>query len=87
MPKKLVVDCKTGKQKMVELTQAELNQRDVDRVAAQEREAEEKVKRDADQLVQAQVKLDAAKKLFVEGKIPQEQVDRYQARITELTNG
>ncbi len=87
MPQKLVVNCKTGKQTMVELTQKELNQREIDRVASEAQEAKEKIKRDADQLVQAQSTLDAAKKLLAEGKITQERVDRYQAKLEELKNG
>ncbi len=87
MPQKLVVNCKTGKQTMVELTQKELDQREIDRVASEAQEAKEKITRDADQLVQARATLDAAKKLLAEGKIPRKQVDRYQAKLEELKNG
>ena len=87
MPSKLIFNGKTGKQKIVKFTQAELDQREVDRVDAQVRQVEEDAKRKADQIVQLSLRVKEAEKLCAEGVIGQEQVDRYQAQLMELKNG
>jgi hypothetical protein len=56
---KLVVNCETGEQTVVPLTEEELAQRELDRIAAEEAQAE----REAEELAKAETKASARAKL------------------------
>jgi hypothetical protein len=60
---KLIVDCTTGEQTIVPLTEEELAQRELDRIAAEEAQAV----RDAEELARAEAKASAQAKLAALG--------------------
>ena len=62
-PTKLIVDCSTGEQTVVELTDEEIAQMEADRAAAEAQRAEQ----EAAEAAQAQVKAAALAKLAVLG--------------------
>jgi hypothetical protein len=62
-PMKVIVDCATGESTTVPLTEAELAQREIDRVAAEAQEAERK----ATEQEQAELKASANAKLLALG--------------------
>ena len=62
-PTKLIVDCSTGEQTVVELTDEEIAQLEADRVAAEAQRAEQ----EAAEAAQAQVKAAALAKLAALG--------------------
>ena len=65
---KLVIDCATGEQTVVPLTEEELAQRELDRIAAEEAQAA----READELAQAEAKASAEAKLAALGLTAEE---------------
>lgn len=67
-PTKLVVDCSTGITEVVELTDAEIAQREADAIAAAEAEAARKAEEDA----KAEAKASAEAKLTALGLTPEE---------------
>lgn len=67
-PTKLVVDCSTGITEEVELTDAEIAQREADAAAAAEAEAARKAEEDA----KAEAKASAEAKLTALGLTPEE---------------
>jgi hypothetical protein len=60
---KLIVDCTTGEQTIVPLTEEELAQRELDRIAAEEAQAV----REAEELAKAEAKASAQAKLAALG--------------------
>ncbi len=60
---KLVIDCETGEALVVPLTEEELAQRELDRIAAEEAQAQ----REAEELAKAQAKASAQAKLAALG--------------------
>jgi hypothetical protein len=65
---KLVIDCATGEQTVVPLTEEELAQRELDRIAAEEAQAE----REAEELAKAEAKASAQAKLEALGLTAEE---------------
>jgi hypothetical protein len=65
---KLVIDCATGEQTIVPLTEEELAQRELDRIAAEEAQAT----REAEELAQAEAKASAQAKLAALGLTAEE---------------
>jgi hypothetical protein len=65
---KLVVDCETGEQTVVPLTEEELAQRELDRIAYEEAQAE----REAEALAKAEAKASAQAKLAALGLTEEE---------------
>ena len=60
---KLIVDCTTGEQTIVPLTEEELAQRELDRIAAEA----DRTQREADELAKAEAKASAQAKLAALG--------------------
>ena len=65
---KLVVNCETGEQTVVPLTEEELAQREIDRIAAEEAQAQ----REAEELAKAETKASARAKLAALGLTEEE---------------
>jgi hypothetical protein len=65
---KLVVNCETGEQTVVPLTEEELAQRELDRIAAEEAQAQ----REAEELAKAEAKASAQAKLAALGLTAEE---------------
>jgi hypothetical protein len=65
---KLVVNCETGEQTVVPLTEEELAQRELDRIAAEEAQAQ----REAEELAKAETKASARAKLAALGLTEEE---------------
>ena len=70
-PTKIVIDCSTGIEEVIELTDAEVAQMEADRVAAEARKAEEDAARDA----LAALKASAKAKLIAGTPLTAEEAD------------